>query len=306
MPQAKERGCCRRPTSKRSGSVKRSGSRLAAPSSVRTVSPLADRRAVGEGRVDQRHAPVDLHRRVEAQDLLDADGSSERSARSRSSSAGWAHRAMTPLPMRLVVVSKPAANSRITLAISSSWVSRSPSVLGGDQRREQVVLGMRAANLDEVVEVGPHLTEGDGSLAEHLGVGVELERRCPVAAPAGGTSRGPRRARRRAHRSPRRAAGSRGRRAGRPRRRRRAGRAPRRPSPRCVDGAPRCAGGERPADEPRMRVWSGGLRNSIGRLRRSNSACRAWSSSSRNALGARSNARPCRTRGTPSTDLQSA
>ena len=60
-----------------------------------------------------------------------------RSDRTRASSSGWEPRATVPFPMRFVVVSKPAANSRMTLAISSSRPSVSPpssTAMSADRR----------------------------------------------------------------------------------------------------------------------------------------------------------------------------
>ena len=49
-----------------------------------------------------------------------------RSSRSRCISAGWSSNAISPFPMRFVVVSYPAPKIRITVAINSLWESWSP------------------------------------------------------------------------------------------------------------------------------------------------------------------------------------
>ena len=72
---------------------------------------------------------------------------SERSSRRRCSSPGWSSNASRPLPMRFVVVSKPAAKSSITVLTSSSWLSWSPcsSTWTSSERRSSVGCARRSA-----------------------------------------------------------------------------------------------------------------------------------------------------------------
>ena len=141
--------------SNRSGSGKRSGSRLAAAMTAMTACPCRmglppssrsvgrqPRRCAGWG---SRSAAAPRPRTA----------TSEGSSRSRASSSGWRSSVSSPLPIRLVVVSWPPTIVTMQLATTSSSVSRSPSI----SAVISAWTGLRAAPVrsarDRVVEVRP-------------------------------------------------------------------------------------------------------------------------------------------------------
>ncbi len=72
------------------------------------------------------------------------------------SSASWSglrYSASRPLPIRLTVVSWPAPNSRMMLAVSSSLESLLAVFLGLHQLRGQVVARVLAAQLEQLLEI---------------------------------------------------------------------------------------------------------------------------------------------------------
>ena len=108
-------------------------------------------------------------------------------ARSRASWSGWHNSAHSPLPMRFVVVSKPAAKSRMAVETTSSWVSRSePSetAMSSDNRSsagcrlrsairvsKYCSIDTRAARAPEVVEGRDGLEDAGGGAARGIGIG---------------------------------------------------------------------------------------------------------------------------------------
>ena len=115
-----------RATSKRSGSSNTAGSRLAAPSTVTTISPSAtgtpsttvSRRAIRAVRCTGESC-----RSTSSTAFGHSDGSS-------ASTASWSRCAksrLAPLEMRLTVVSNPAARMSIEVATSSCSVRPEPS-----------------------------------------------------------------------------------------------------------------------------------------------------------------------------------
>ena len=127
MPPPKDVGCtfCRS-TLKPSGSSYCSGSRFAAPSRVRTCSPLGMVTPLNStsSKATRPVICTELSNRSISSTAL---GTNDGSAFSFSHSSGLDNKCSMPLPSMLTVVSCPAPNSSIMLPISSSSLNFSPS-----------------------------------------------------------------------------------------------------------------------------------------------------------------------------------
>ena len=126
-PAEREVAIVRSARSRRSGSGKRSGSRLAAPMTAMTAWRFWICLAAELGVLEGQARGV-LARALVAKELLDrgrrrATGPTSRAPTGRDCAAG----SSIPLPIRLVVVSWPPTIVMIVLAMTSSSLNRSPS-----------------------------------------------------------------------------------------------------------------------------------------------------------------------------------
>ena len=114
------------PTSKEPGSVKTRGSRLAAARTVTTRSPAATGLPATSVSTFARRAVRSTGGSKRSISSI-AIGHSSGSAARRSRCSGWANSWLVPLPMRLTVVSKPAASTSSAVETSSCSERPAPS-----------------------------------------------------------------------------------------------------------------------------------------------------------------------------------
>ena len=168
-------GCPARARSRRSGSAKRSGSRLAAPMTAMTAVALGDRRSSPSTRARPGRCGPSAGWGSRSGAAPRPRGHQEAgSARRRASWSGLRRSVSSPLPIRLVVVSWPPTMVTMTLATTSDSLRRSPSTSAVARALIKPSVGWLASLRDRLVEVGAHLLHALQGLADSTGVVLEV------------------------------------------------------------------------------------------------------------------------------------